>query len=119
MALTASQSMINAALLHRNEVVASAEPLTDLQSERIPFTVRRVGAEAARRRGWSHADASGEDFFAQSFYVDACLIAFFDQPYSRDFVRYRVRLVTKELAHLLALLDSPPDDPVSAAPIPE
>jgi hypothetical protein len=118
-ALAASQAMVNAALVYRGDLIACAEPLTELERERIPFTVKRVSAAASRRRGFSHANAAGDDFFAQSFYIDACLIAFFNAPYSPDFVRYRVRLVTRELAHLLPLLDDPPQDPAMVAPIPE
>jgi hypothetical protein len=118
-AFSNSPSMVNAALVRRCEVVASAEPLSELQRERIPFTVKRVNAEAARRRATSHAEVAGEDFFAVSFYFDAYLIAFFEGPYALDFVRHRARLVTRELSHLLALLDEPPVDPAQAAPAPE
>jgi hypothetical protein len=111
--------MVNAAVVRHSELLSSAEPLDELQRERIPFTVKRVNAEAARRRTHSHAEVAGDDFFAVSFYFDAHLIAFFDGVYALDFVRHRAKLVTRELSHLLALLDEPPVDPAQAMPIPE
>lgn len=115
-----SQHMVNAVVTRSADPVASAEPLGELERERLPFIVKRVGAEAGRRKGESsHAEVSGDDFFATSFYFGAYLIAFFDGPYALDFVRHRARLVTRELSHLLALLDEPPDPPAHEAPIPE
>jgi len=59
------------------------------------------------------------DFYAVSFWFDACLIVFFSGPYSSDFMRHRARRVTRELANLLPELDDPTLDPVQAAPIPD
>lgn len=118
-ALANTQGMVNATVTHRGCPVASAEPLTELQRERIPFTLKRVSAEAARSASSSHADIAGDDYFAQSFWFDACLVAFFDAPYSVDFVRHRARLVAKEVSNLLPLLDDPDHDPAHVAPIPE
>jgi len=118
-ALSNTHGMVNATITHRGCPVASASPLTELQRERLPFTLKRVGAEAARSSGSSHADIAGDDFFAQSFWFDACLIAFFDRPYSVDFVRHRSRMVTREVSNLLPLLDDPDHDPAQVAPIPE
>ena len=118
-ALSNTQGMVNATVTHRGCPVASACPLTEMQRERLPFTIKRVVAESARATNSSHADIAGDDFFAQSFWFDACLVAFFDGPYSVDFVRHRARLVTREVSNLLPLLDDPDHDPASTAPIPE
>lgn len=118
-ALTNTQDMVNAVVTWRGQPVASAAPLTELQRERLPFTLKRVKAESARRDGSSHAHIAGDDCFAQSFWFDACLVTFFDSAYSIDFVRHRVRLVTRELANLLPLLDEPEHDPAQVAPIPD
>lgn len=103
-------------LNHR--VVAASGPPDELQLERIPFIIRRVDVEAERRRT-SHAELAGSDFYAASFWFDACLLVFFSGPFSPDFVRYRARMVTRELAPLLAMLDEPPPAPANVAPIPE
>lgn len=118
-AFAASQNMRNALVTRDATTVVSAEPLGELDRERIPFIVKRVEAEATRQSSSSHAEVSGEDLFAVSFYLDAHLIAFFDGPYALDFVRHRARLVTRELSHLLPLLDDPIDDPAASAPIPD
>ncbi|HLU67533.1 MAG TPA: hypothetical protein VKZ63_14725 [Kofleriaceae bacterium] len=119
-ALVSTLSMENAAVTLRGRLVTSARPLGELHREQIPFTVRRVAAEVERRRGTSsHAELAGEDFYALSFWYGGCLIGFFSSPYAPDFVRHRTRLVTRELAHLLSMLDEPPSDPVQTAPRPE
>lgn len=117
--LVGSLGMDNAAVTLRGRVVASAEGLTELHREQIPFTVRRVAAEVDRRgRVSSHAELAGDDFYALSFWYGGCLVGFFSRPYAVDFVRHRARLVTRELAHLLSLLDEPLHDPARTAPRP-
>ncbi len=118
-ALSNTHGMLNAIVTHHGQPIASASALTELQRERLPFMLKRVKAEASRRDGSSHAYIAGEDCFAQSFWFDACLIAFFDGPYAVDFVRHRTRLVTRELANLLPMLDDPDRDPAQVAPLPE
>jgi hypothetical protein len=122
-ALVASLGMDNAVVTLRAGVLASARPLEDIQREQIPFTVRRVAAEADRRRGarWpsSHGELVGDDFYALGFWYGGCLLGFFSRPYSADFVRHRARLVTRELSHLLSLLDEPTHDPAQSAPPPD
>lgn len=103
----------------RGDVVTSSLPLEPLQQARIPFTLRRVGAEAARQPSRSHAELVGEDFYAASFWFDACLIGFFSGPYAVDFFRHRARMVIRELSQLLPLFDEPPPSPAQQAPIPE
>lgn len=117
-ALLSCQGMRNAVVLHHGAVVTSAEPLADRHRARLAFTTRRVDAEAARADGTSHADIVDDDCYATSFYYDAHVVAFFDAPYSADFVRHRVRLVTRELAELLGMLEPDPGDPADSAPRP-
>lgn len=119
-ALVASLGMDNTVVTLRGRIVASARPLGELHQAQIPFTVRRVAVEADRRRGASsHAELAGEDFYALSFWYGGCLVGFFSRPYASDFVRHRTRLVTRELAHLLSLLDEPSHDPVQTSPLPD
>jgi len=145
-ALVGSLGMDNAVVTLRSRVVASARPLGEMHRAQIPFTVRRVAAEADRRRGGttssiggpgaggapssvgslspssspsSHAELAGDDFYALGFWYGGCLVGFFSRPYSTDFVRHRARLVTRELSHLLSLLDEPSHDPAQTAPRPD
>jgi hypothetical protein len=119
-ALCNTEHATNALVHYRGEVIASAHDLEELQHARVPFTVKRVGAEASRLRGQtSHAEISGDDFYAVGFWFDACLIVFFSGTYSLDFIRHRARLVTRELTALMPLLDDdPPPGSVQEAPIP-
>jgi hypothetical protein len=118
-ALVTSLGMTAAVVTRRASILVSAGVLGELERERVPFTVRRVQVEADRQRGkTSHAEMTGDDFYAVSFWYDACLVCFFDAPYSLDFVRYRARQVTRELSQLLAVLDDPDLDPVLIAPPP-
>jgi hypothetical protein len=119
-ALANTQHAANALVILRGELITSAEPLEDEHRERIPFTLKQLRAEIERRKGESsHAEITGEDVYAVSFWFDACLIVFFTGPYSTDFMRHRARRVTRELANLLPALDDPTLDPVQAAPVPE
>ena len=115
-----SLGMDNAAVTHRGRIVQTASTLTELQRERIPFTIKRVAAQSAKGRGvTSHGEILGDDFFATAFWFDACLIAFASAPFSIDFVRHRARLLTRELTKLLEMLDDAPRDPAMASPKPE
>ncbi len=128
-ALVGSLGMDNAVVTLRGRVVASARPLGELHRAQIPFTVRRVAAEVGRRRASSspgglrppssHGELAGEDFYALGFWYGGCLVGFFSRAYSADFVRHRARLVTRELSHLLSLLDEPTHDPAQTAPRPD
>lgn len=118
-ALVASLGMKAAVVTRRAAMVVSAGVLDELDRDRVPFTVRRVQVEADRQRGkTSHAELTGADFYAVSFWYDACLVCFFSAPFSIDFVRHRARQVTRELSQLLALLDDPDLDPIQVAPPP-
>jgi hypothetical protein len=119
-ALVRSLGMKAAVVTRKAKIVASAGDLDELDRERVPFTVRRVQVEVDRQEGKSsHAELVGEDFFAVSFWYDACLVCFFSGPFALDFVRHRARQVTRELSHLLAMLDDPDLDPIQLAPRPE
>lgn len=117
--LTGVKDAANALVTVRGKLVASANPPRELERERIDFMLRRVDAEVARQVGASsHTELCGPDFYATSFWYGACLIVFFEGPFSVDFIRHRARMVTRELASLLPELDDPPRDPAKVAPIP-
>ncbi len=116
-AFTSTMGMVNAVVTHHGDLVTSANSLSELQWERIPFILKQVDAEAARHSETSHAEMVGDDFYAVSFWFDACLVAFFEGPYPLDFVRHRARLVTREIAQLMPLIDDPDHDPAQEAPV--
>lgn len=119
-ALADTGGAANALVTVRGRLLTSATPLTELQRERIDFMLRRVDVEVARKVGeTSHAELVGDDFFALSFWFGACLVVFFETPFSVDFIRHRARAVTRELSGLLPDLDEPPRDPARVAPLPE
>jgi hypothetical protein len=119
-ALVASLGMRAAVVTRHGQAVASAGLLGDLERARLAFTQRRVAAEAERLKGRSsHADIAGDDFYAVSFFYDACLVCYFDSAFSLDFVRHRSRQVTRELSQLFSLLDDPDLDPIQVAPRPD
>lgn len=118
-ALVNVQNAVNVVVARRGRVVASAVKLAEEHLASIPFTHRRLAVEAEKKSDSSHAELVGDDYYAVSFWYDACLVAFFSAPYAVDFVRHRARLVTRELSHLLPLLDEPPPSGTSVAPIPE
>lgn len=119
-ALVGSLGMTGAVVTRKASIVAMAGALGDLELERVPFTVRRVQVEADRQKGTSsHAELYGADFYALSFWYDACLVCFFGAPYALDFVRHRARMVTRELSQLLQMTDDPDLDPIQTAPRPE
>ncbi len=119
-ALAAAQNTANALVTLHGDIIGSARPCQELHRERVPFIVKRVAAEAGRKKGESsHATIEADDFFASSFWFDACLIIFFTGPYALDFVRHRARLVVREISGLMAELDPPPGDPAHAAPRPD
>ena len=118
-ALVNMQNAVNVVVARRGQVVASAFEVAEEHLASIPFTHRRLSVEAEKSSESSHAELLGDDYYAVSFWYDACLVAFFSAPYAVDFVRHRARMVTRELSHLLPLLDEPPPSGASIAPIPE
>ena len=119
-AFAATQGAAGVALLRGAQVVATGGQIDAARLDRLAFVRKRVDAEAEKQRGKSsHAEVHGDDVFACSFWFDAYLVAFFEGAYALDFVRHRVRLVTRELAAILPHLDEPPDAPAKLNPLPE
>ena len=118
-ALANVQHAVNAVVVRHGRIVAAASEPSDEQRASVAFTHRRLIVEASRKRDTSHAELVSDSYYAVSFWYDACLIAFFSSPYAVDFFRHRARLVTRELSHLLPMLDDPPPAGVNVAPIPE
>ena len=113
-----SQSMLAAVITSAHEPLCIAGHFTDEHEKRLPLLLRQVDSAGKSASGTSHATITTDDTFAMSFYFDAHLVAVFSGPYSSDFVAHRAKLVAREVAPLLALLTTPPDDPAHAAPIP-
>ena len=109
----------NALVTVDGEVVATSTDSSELEAERIAFTLKRVAADAVEREGTSFGEIAGDDFYARSFWVGSALILFFEGPWALDFVRHRARHVCRELGHLLGELEPPPPAPASIAPVPE
>jgi len=117
-ALCGTQNVANCVVTLHEAIITSAEPLSMLQRERLPFILKRLDAETHRRQNSSHAELLGDDMLAQSFWFGAALIAFFDAPIPEDFLRHRIKLVIRELSAILPSLDDPPRDPARVQPIP-
>jgi hypothetical protein len=116
-ALANTEHCENTLVFRHGEVVASARPVDELARDRLPFIARQVDARA-RVAERTHGELAGDDVFAVSFWYGAYLVVYFAHPYAMDFVRHRARLVTRELADLLPLLELPPDAPATVLPIP-
>jgi hypothetical protein len=112
-ALTAAHGGQNALCVVHGDIVASAEPPTELERSRADLLVRRTAA-AARARGLGHGDLADPDAYVLTFGVNAALVLYFDGPYSIDFVRHRARAVARELSDLLPELDPDPAAPAAA-----
>jgi hypothetical protein len=118
-ACAAAHGALGAALLRGSSILAVGGSLGDDLRDRLAFLRKRIDAEAARRRGRSsHAEIVGEDVYACSFWFDAYLVLFFDHPWPVDFVRYRARMVSRELAAILPHLDEDPTTPANVRPLP-
>lgn len=103
----------NVLCLVRGDLVASAEPPTDLERSRADLLVRRALA-AARSRGLGHGDLADPDAYVLTFWIGAALVLYFDRPYAIDFVRHRTRAVARELSDLLPELEPDPAAPAAA-----
>jgi hypothetical protein len=110
-ALAAIGQVDNTLLVVRNEVIAAGHVPEEIETARWPFIVKRVAA--AREPGSSHGELADPDFYAVEFWYGATLIVYLRPPYALDFIRFRSRQVTRELSHLLPLLE--PDPPSPAA----
>jgi hypothetical protein len=116
--LITTTGMRQAILWAWGDIVSSAEPLEELDKERMPLLVRQLERAAQSTPGTSHGELVRSDLFARSFYYGAALVVFAGSSYSEDFLRHRCRQVTRELGHLLSLLEDGPDSPARQAPPP-
>jgi len=119
-ALAAMHGAVCAVLLRGGDVLAHAGDLDDERRERLTFLRKRVTAEAARRRGRSsHAEITGDDVYARSFWFDAYLVIYFAGPgWALDFVRHRARAVVRVLAVIMPHLEDEPPTPANVRPLP-
>jgi hypothetical protein len=101
----------NAFVTRKALLIASAAPPDEVESTRWPFLARR--ALATHAPGSSHGEVVDPDAYAMSFWYDATLVVLLAEPYALDFVRHRCRLVARELAHLLPLLEPDPEAPAA------
>lgn len=108
-ALAGSANAHNALLVRRGQVVASADEVDEILASRASFLARRAWATPAEKS--SHGEVIDPDAYAMAFYYDAALIVSIEAPYSVDFLRYRCRMVARELAQLLPMIDPEPEAP--------
>jgi hypothetical protein len=113
-ALAAIGQVDNVLLVVKGEVLDSGRPPQALESARWQFILRRVAA--AREPGSSHGELADPDFYAVEFWYGAALVLYLRPPYALDFIRFRCRQVTRELAHLLPLLEPEPTMPAAIRP---
>lgn len=107
----------NALLVLKGELVVAGKPPQELEAERSEFILRRVAA--AREPGSSHGELADPDFYAVEFWYGAALVLYLRQPYALDFIRFRCRQVTRELAQLLPMLEPEPPAPAALRPPPD
>lgn len=116
-ALSAVQNARNACVVVDHRMVAWARTPEALDEARWPLLERRAHAAAAPGES-SHGELADPDAYAVTFWYGAALIVYFAGPYGLDFIRHRARLVTRELALLLPLLDPGPTTPAQRLPVP-
>lgn len=116
-ALSAVQNARNACVVVDHRIVAWAQAPEPLDEARWPLLERRARAAALPGES-SHGELNDVDAYAVTFWYGAALIVYFGGPYGVDFVRHRAKLVTRELALLLPLLDPGPTTPASRLPVP-
>jgi hypothetical protein len=115
-ALTGSAGAHNALVARRGQLVAAAAAVDERWASRLGFLSRRAAAATSARS--SHGEVIDPDAFALTFYYDAVLIVVIDAPYSVDFLRHRCRMVARELALLLPMLEPDPATPAAVRPVP-
>jgi hypothetical protein len=115
-ALAGTASAHNAMLVRRGQLVASASPVDEAWTSRLSFLARRAAAAGSSRS--SHGEVVDPDAFALSFYYDAALVVAIDAPYAVDFLRHRCRMVSRELALLLPMIEPDPETPAALRPLP-
>lgn len=116
-ALASVQNARNACVVVDHRMVAWARTPEALDEARWPLLERRAHAAAPPGES-SHGEIADPDAYAVTFWYGAALIVYFAGPYGLDFIRHRARLVTRELALLLPLLDPGPTTPAQRLPVP-
>jgi hypothetical protein len=116
-ALSGVQNARNACVVVDHRMIAWAHTPEALDEARWPLLERRAHA-AAHPGESSHGELADPDAYAVTFWYGAALIVYFGGPYGVDFIRHRARLVTRELALLLPLLDPDPNAPAQRLPVP-
>jgi hypothetical protein len=108
----ASLDRVSNVFVTRNaQLVAAARPPDELEGSRWPFLARR--ALATHAPGSSHGEVVDPDAYAMSFWYDAVLVLLVAEPYAIDFLRHRCRLVARELANLMPLIEPDPEAPAA------
>lgn len=115
-ALSGSASARNVLLVRRGQLIAAAAVVDELWASRTSFLARRAAAASTARS--SYGEVIDPDAYAMTFFYDAVLIVVIDAPYAVDFLRHRCRMVTRELALLLPMLDPEPATPAAVRPPP-
>jgi hypothetical protein len=115
-ALANVQHARNACVVVDHRMVAWAQTPEALDEARWPLLERRAHAQAHPGES-SHGEIVDPDVYAVTFWYGAALIVYFAGPYGVDFIRHRARLVTRELAVLLPLLDPDPSAPAQRLPV--
>jgi hypothetical protein len=116
-ALASVQNARNACVVVDHRMVAWAHSPEPLDEARWPLLERRAHA-AASPGASSHGELTDPDAYAVTFWYGAALLVYFAGPYGVDFIRHRAKLVTRELALLLPLLDPGPTTPAQRLPVP-
>jgi hypothetical protein len=116
-ALAAIGQVDNALVVVKGVVLASAHTPQEIEDARWQFIVHRTAA--ARSPGSSHGELADPDFYAVEFWYGATLVVYLRPPYALDFIRFRCRQVTRELSHLLPMLEPEPPSPAAIRRPPE
>lgn len=117
--LVATSKLYQMVLMCRGQLISSAEPLEELDRERLQLLERQLARAAQQTQGSDHGELIQDGVYARSFWYGAALIGFARHGYSLDLVRHRSKMVARELAQLLAMYDDDPTSPVKVAPPPE
>jgi len=115
-ALANVQNARNACVVVDHRMIAWAHTPEPLDEARWPLLERRAHA-AAHPGESSHGELTDRDVYAVTFWYGAALIVYFAGPYGTDFIRHRARMVTRELALLLPMLDPGPTAPAQRLPV--
>ncbi len=117
-ALVDSSPLHQEVLMLRGRLIASASPLEELEEAQLDLLARQLDKANESAEGTAHGELVRPGIYAHSFWYGAALIGFCRGDYSVDFVRHRNKMVSRELVHLLEMLEGGPDKPVKQAPPP-